>query len=66
MMSTMYNATKANITAAQYEDITTQPPADMSNCTVANALTTNANNLQYQEEMFYVNCEAPGVLRIVC
>lgn len=66
MMNNIYNASRANITTEQYEDIVGQPPEDSSNCTVANALSTNATNMQYTLTFQGLVQEPGNVLRILC
>ena len=67
LLTSIYNASKANITPDQYYDMIGQPPADLtSNVTVANAIMTNATSLQYVEDLFSINQETPTLLRLVC
>lgn len=67
MMNNIYTASRANITSDQYQDITGQPPADpTSNCTVANALITNATALQYNEQFFGLLLEGTNIIRVLC
>lgn len=66
VMNNIYTASKNAITADQYADITGAPPADTSNCTVANALLTNATALQYNEQFFGLTLEGTNVIRVQC
>lgn len=67
IMNNLYMASRANISSDQYQDITGQPPADpTSNCTVANALITNATALQYNEQFFGLLLEGTSIIRVLC
>ena len=67
LMNSIFNASKANITADQYYDMIGQPPPDPnSNVTVANAIQVNAVALQYTSELFTINQETSNLLRICC
>lgn len=66
VLTAIYSATQVPITKDQYRDITGSDFTGTGTPTRAQALRDNADNMQYQLQLFELTQESPTVIRVNC